>query len=369
MKNHNFYSHLAISLIVFIVSFGAAKSLCSADIAGNIYETSPIDISSTGNSNLAQLRNKSVAGIRALTSVLPISNEQLVPNDPYVWKQWALKQIEVPSLWQLTTGNSDTLIAILDTGIDANHEDLSGKIIADINFTDSPTSGDINGHGTHVTGIAAAIVNNNKGIAGIAPTSSLMNVKVANDYGMCQATTVARGVVWAVDNGASVVNISLEIKESSPELEEAIEYAWRHGALVVAAAGNEGSQSPTFPAYYENSVAVAATEERNMLAPLSNHGDWVDVAAPGFHIYSTLPNNDYGYKSGTSCAAAHVSGLAALIFSKVTDTNGNGRINDEVREVVEGSCRDIGVSGVGKGQVHAAISLPVNYIVEAQTHP
>ncbi|TET39771.1 MAG: peptidase S8, partial [Dehalococcoidia bacterium] len=141
--------------------------------------------------------------------------------------------------------------------------------------------------------------------------------------------------------------------ESSPDLEEAVNYAWSRGAVIVAAAGNLGGSTQAYPACYTNCLAVAATNEDDSLALLSNHGDWVDMAAPGFNIYSELPQDEYGYKSGTSSAAAHVSGVAALVFTVAEDTNGNGLINDEVREAIEDSCSSIGADGVGKGRINA----------------
>jgi len=284
-------------------------------------------------------------------------SELTVPNDPYIDRQWALNQIRVPELWQITTGSPDILVAVLDTGIDQSHEDLSGKVMAEVNFTDSPTPDDIHGHGTHVAGIIAANSNNNTGITGVAPQCRLMNVKVADDKGRVQASAVAEGIVWAVDNGASVINISVELREPSPELEEAVNYAWSQGAVIIAAAGNEGNDSPIYPAYYENSLAVAAIRQNDTLAPLSNYGEWVDVAAPGFKIYSTLPDDSYDYKTGTSFAAPYVSGLAALLFNMVTDTNGDGRLNDEVRAAIEAGCQEIGIDGAGNGRIDAANSL------------
>ncbi len=280
------------------------------------------------------------ADVSHLTDAAPPAQfEALIPNDPYAEKQWALSQIQMQELWQTASGGSGVVVAVLDTGIDQGHEDLDGKVVVEANFTDSSTSGDVYGHGTHVAGIIAAYSNNGVGIAGVAPESWLMNVKVAGDSGGCQASTVARGIIWAVDNGASVINVSIEFQEPSPELEDAVNYAWSQGAVVVAAAGNEGSESPVYPAYYENCIAVAATRQNDTLAPLSNYGDWVDVTAPGFNIYSTLPDSSYGYKSGTSFASAYVSGLAALLFNVVTDTNGDGRLNDEVRAAIEKGCQ------------------------------
>jgi thermitase len=283
-------------------------------------------------------------------------------NDPYVNEQWALRQIRALESRQFSSRDRRVLVAVLDTGIDRKHEDLGGKVVAEMNFSDSPVLDDIRGHGTHVAGIIAANSNNGRGITGAAPDSHLLNVKVANDKGRSQTAMVAKGIRWAVDNGASVINISIVFKEPSPGLEKAIDYAWSRGAVIVSAAGNRGNQLPIYPAYYENSIAVAATREDETLAPLSNHGDWVDMAAPGFNIYSTLPGNGYGYKSGTSFATAHVSGLAALLFGIATDTDGNGRLNDEVRAAIESGCQDIAISGVGAGLIDIVKSTSeINY--------
>jgi thermitase len=251
----------------------------------------------------------------------------------------------VSRLWQLTAGSHETTVAVLDTGIDQDHEELDGQVIAETNFSNSFTPNDIHGHGTHVAGIIAA-KNNGLGVIGVAPGCLLLNVKVADDTGRCSALVLAKGIIWAVDSGANVINISIEIREPSPELERAVNYAWSQGCLIIAAAGNHGSESPTYPAYYENCLAVAAAGPDNNLIPLSNFGDWVDVTAPGLNIYSTLPDNDYGYKSGTSFACAYVSGIGALLFDIVTDTNSNDQLNDEVRAIIESGCQEIDLTGV-----------------------
>jgi len=295
--------------------------------------------------------------VSQVQSTLVNQPEPLITNDPYVDRQWALSKIEASRLWQTTTVSQKVIVAILDTGIDQDHEDLKGKVIDEANFTDSLTSSDIYGHGTHIAGIIAAEANNSVGIVGMAPESQLINVKVADDRGRCQALEVAKGILWAVNSGANVINISVEIRGSSLELEEAVNYAWSHGSLIVAAAGNDGSGAPVYPAVYENCIAVAATKQDDSLAPLSNHSGWVDIAAPGFSIYSTLPDNKYGYKSGTSFACAYVSGMAALLFAQVTDTNGDGWLNDEVRAVIEDGCQEIGIDGVGGGRIDAAKAI------------
>ncbi|MBE0481572.1 MAG: carboxypeptidase regulatory-like domain-containing protein [Dehalococcoidia bacterium] len=147
--------------------------------------------------------------------------------------------------------------------------------------------------------------------------------------------------------------MSLGSAAESTTLENAINYAWNKGVVVVTAAGNNGSTSAFYPAYYSATIAVAATDYVDKLPSWSNYGDWVDVAAPGNSIYSTLENGGYGYKSGTSMAAPHVAGLAGLVFSLAADGNGNSRTNDEVRAIIEANCDDIGISGIGGGRVNA----------------
>ena len=267
-------------------------------------------------------------------------------------KQWGLSTIMAPEAWQITSGGPDVVVAVLDTGIDQTHEDLAGKVVASINFTQSPTVDDLYGHGTHIAGIVAATANNAVGGTGVAYNCSLMNVKVAEDDGSCDSATVAKGIIWAVDNGAKVINISLTVTKTSLTLEKAIDYAWDKGAVIIAAAGNNYSSTPIYPAAYPNAIAVAATNKDDRLPQWSNHGDWVSLGAPGVDIYSTLPDDNYGYKSGTSSAAALVSGEAALLFTIVTDANGNGCINDEIRHGIESNCDEVEIEGLGKGRIN-----------------
>jgi thermitase len=263
-------------------------------------------------------------------------------DESYLAERWGVAKIEAPQAWHITRGDQSIIVAVLDTGIDKDNQALAEKVVAEVNFTDSPTSDDLYGHGTHMAGTIAAI----------APECQLMNVKVADDMGRCEPSVVATGIVWAVDHGAKVINISLAMK-ASPELEGAVNYAWSQGAILITAAGNKGGSEPSYPAYYVNCLAVAGTNENNSLALLSSYGDWVDVAAPGFNIYSELPQNQYGYKTGTSAAGSHVSGVAALVFSVAEDSNGNGAINDEVRWAIENSCTPIAADGAGQGLVNA----------------
>jgi thermitase len=276
------------------------------------------------------------------------------PDDPYFGQQWGLTKVEAPQAWDVTTGSSSINIAILDTGIDLDHPDLASKLITSINFSSSATVDDVYGHGTHVAGIAAAITNNGIGVAGLGYNATIMNVKVMGDTGSGAYSWIASGIIWAADNGAEVINMSLGGSSSSSTLEDAVNYAWNKGVVVVAAAGNSGSTLPSYPAYYTNCIAVAATDANDAKASWSNYGDWVDVAAPGLSIYSTLKDNGYGYMSGTSMACPHVAGLAGLVFTVVSDANGDGKLNDEVRSRIEATCDNIGVSGIGQGRINAA---------------
>jgi thermitase len=275
------------------------------------------------------------------------------PNDTYFANQWGMTQIDAPEAWDVTTGSSSVKIAILDTGIDQNHEDLAAKIVANRNFTwgrtGSWTVDDKYGHGTHVAGIAAAITNNDKGVAGVGFNSSLMNVKVLGDTGYGNYSWVADGIIWAADNGAKVINLSLGGYSSQKTLEEAVNYAWNKGCVIVAAAGNDNTNAPLYPAYYTNCIAVAATDRYDGRAIwekpyASNYGSWVDIAAPGVDIFSTLPNHsnqlgilNYGSLSGTSMASPHVAGVAALVWATEYGTG-----NAAVRNRIEGTADQAG---------------------------
>ncbi len=275
------------------------------------------------------------------------------PDDPYFAYQWGLTTIGAPQAWDVTTGSPGINIAILDTGVDLDHPDLASKIVSNINFSTSPTVDDVYGHGTHVAGIAAAITNNGIGVAGLGYSCTIMNVKIGGDTGTGTYSWLISGIIWAADNGAEVINLSVGGSSYSSALQDAVNYAWSKGVVVVAAAGNYGSTTPFYPAYYANCIAVASTDWHEAKSSFSNYGDWVDVAAPGDGIWATLKNGSYGYKSGTSMASPHVAGLAGLVCTVVSDTNGNGRVNDEVRARIEATCDDIGVTGIGAGRINA----------------
>ncbi|MDP2365418.1 MAG: S8 family peptidase, partial [Ignavibacteria bacterium] len=268
-------------------------------------------------------------------------------NDPYLSQQWGMFKIEAAnetnqSAWDVTNGNPTVKIAILDTGIEITHQDLASKIVLSRNFTTSPTNSDKNGHGTHVAGVAAAITNNNIGVTGVGYNSSLMNVKVLGDNGSGYYSWVASGIIWAADNGAKVINMSLGGSSASQTLLDAVNYAWGKGVVLAAAAGNKDSNSPTYPAYYEKVMAVAATDSNDQKASWSTWGSWVDVAAPGVSIYSTYKNNSYTSFSGTSMASPHAAGLAGLVWA----TKNLCSTNSCVRARIENNADAISGTGV-----------------------
>jgi thermitase len=290
-----------------------------------------------------------------------IAYADLTPNDPKFSQQWGLTKIQAPAAWDITSGSNSVKIAILDTGIDADHEDLKTKIVKTKNFTSNRSSDDAYGHGTHVAGIAAAITNNKIGVAGTGFNSGLMNGKVLGDNGSGNYSWVANGIIWAADNGAKVINMSLSGSSSSTTLENAVNYAWSKGVVIVAAAGNDGSTNLVYPAAYSNCIAVAATDSSDSIASFSNRGgDWVDVAGPGVNIYSTMPNHkskigskNYGSLSGTSMSTPFVSGTAALIWA-ITNY---GTSNANVRDRLESKADPISGTGIGANWEHGRINV------------
>lgn len=284
-----------------------------------------------------------------------IATSTLTTNDEYYLNQWALPKINAPQAWDKTQGLSSIKIAIVDTGIDQTHPDIEGKVLARANFTNNPDI-DNNGHGTHVAGIAAALTNNTIGVAGLGFSSSLLSAKVLDFSGSGYYSWISNGIVWAADNGAKVINLSLGGSSYSSTLANAVNYAWSKGAVVVAAAGNNKSSNPIYPANLNNVLSVAATDNNDQKANFSNYGTWVDVAAPGVSILSTYKGS-YAYLSGTSMATPLVSGLAALIFA-----DNNNLTNSQVVEKMKSTADKIAQTGKfwESGRVNACSALDCN---------
>jgi subtilisin family serine protease len=297
------------------------------------------------------------------------------PNDPYYADyQWNLAHINADDAWNTTTGSSSITIAVVDTGVDLTHPDLSSKIVSGYDFVnkDSDASDD-QGHGTHVASIAAATSNNSEGVAGVSWGARIMPIKVLNSAGNGALSDVADGIRWAADHGADVINMSLGGSSGSSTLQDAVNYAYGAGALLVAAAGNEYEDgNPTsYPAAYDHVLAVAATTDTDSHASYSNSGSYVDVAAPGgdpSSSYDSTPEHwivgaywrgsgyDYAWLAGTSQASPQVAGLAALLLSVNAALS-----NDQVESVIRSSAVDVGTVGrddfTGDGRIDVAAAV------------
>ncbi len=257
-----------------------------------------------------------------------------VPNDPLFPQMWGMAKIRAPQAWDVTHASAAIRIAVLDCGIYSSastfpgpdgygHIDVRSKVALSANFSVSADTDDWCNHGTHVAGTAAAVTGNAIGVAGVGYNAVLLNGKVLGDDGTGTESAVVNGLVWAANNSAQVVNLSLGVTAAcSPVLQDAVNYAWNRGAVVVVAAGNDGSSPGSNLARCDNTVSVAATDANDAKASFSSYGPNVDVAAPGVGILSTDDVGDYETKSGTSMAAPHVSGLAALVWATGQTTNG-----------------------------------------------
>lgn len=286
------------------------------------------------------------------------------PNDPAYNNPslvYGPQYINAPTAWDYTLGSPDIIIAIVDTGVDATHEEFVGRTVSGWDFvSNDPDPSDDHGHGTHVAGIAAAGTNNGVGIAGIAGQSRLMAVKVLNASGVGYLSDVGAGIRWAVDHGARVINLSLGGSVDGTAMRDAVAYAVAQGAIVVAAAGNEATADPRYPSSYDNVIAVGAITYQWQRWSLSNYGVNVDVMAPGSTVYSTYwqsgQTNSYRFMNGTSMAAPHVSGLVALMLSLNPSLT-----SEQVRSYLEATATDMGDPGPdlyhGYGLVNAGAAV------------
>jgi thermitase len=289
-------------------------------------------------------------------------------DDPLRPEQYALDLVGAPNAW-LTSIGEEVVIAVLDTGVDLEHPDLQGRLLAGRDFVDGDDEPhDDDGHGTHVAGIAAANTNDETGIAGVCPDCGLLKAKVCSDAGSCPYDRIANGVLWSVgcelrapDRGpnlgacqgpirAQVINMSIAGSSPSMTLQKAMDRAADRGATMACAAGNAGTTQAMYPAFYSNCIAVAATTNQDQRASFSTYGTWVDVAAPGANIYSTLIGGQYGLMSGTSMASPHVAGLAGLLRSRGIVTT-----RDAIRSRIESAADPITGTGSlwAKGRINA----------------
>lgn len=314
------------------------------------------------------------------------------PNDPLFVSQWQMTHIGVDTYWDFLIGHPGVVSAVLDTGIDLTHPDLINQLwqnpgeipgngldddgngyVDDFNGYDFAGDGafppegaedpipndDFVGHGTHVSGIIAAEQDNNTGITGEAPGTKLMAVRVLGGIlGSGFSSDIAEGIVYATDNGAQVINMSLGGSMMSLTEFLALKHAWDNNVLTVAASGNDGNfgNPISYPASYLYAMSIGATDNLDNIASFSTHNAFVEVSAPGVDILSTVPVSTYeGGWSGTSMATPHVAGLAALLYSAFPDMK-----NWQARAMLQSAVVDRGAVGwdefYGYGRI-SALSL------------
>jgi subtilisin family serine protease len=291
----------------------------------------------------------------------------LLPNDTDYPAQWHLPRIGAPQAWDLTQGAPGAVLAILDSGVEATHPDLAGKLVAGHNsYANSSDTSDAYGHGTEVAGAAGALTNNAQGVAGVAGGAPIMPVRVTDAAGRATAASIASGILWAADHGARVVNISFGAVAGNATIRSAAEYAFNHGTLVVAASGNCACVDPT----PENPfiLSVAATDESDSPAYFSSVGPFVDLSAPGNNILTTARFGLYTTDSGTSLASPVVAGVAALMFAA------NPALTPALAvQMLEATVVDPGGNGydqsLGYGRVNAAaaVGFAASYVAPPDT--
>ncbi|RRQ21050.1 S8 family peptidase [Thiohalobacter thiocyanaticus] len=276
--------------------------------------------------------------------------ESLTPNDPKYADQWHLHSFESERAWRYSQGSGIT-VAVLDTGVHGAHPDFGNRVLAGWNAVDQGTdSSDINGHGTKVAGVIAAVTDNGIGVASIAPQTRILPIRVSNDSdGGAYLSDIARGLTYAADAGADVANISYNVSSSS-SVASAAEYMRDRGGVVVVAAGNDGID----PGYSDSPamITVSATTSSDSLASWSNFGAYVDVSAPGQGIWTLNRNDGYSTASGTSFASPATAGVVALIMAADPDLS-----PAEVETLLETHADDLGSTGwdpqYGHGRVNA----------------
>ncbi|MBU2570147.1 MAG: S8 family serine peptidase [Gammaproteobacteria bacterium] len=275
------------------------------------------------------------------------------PNDPRYGNQWHLPKIQAPTSWSSTKADN-TVIAILDTGVDSAHSDLSSKMLPGWNAVDGSTnSSDVHGHGTAVAGTAAATTDNANGVAGVAWNAQILPVRITNSSdGWAYWSDIARGLNWAADQGADVANISYGVSNSSA-VTNAAQYMRSKGGLVVVAAGNDGVD----PGFKDNvhMISVSATTSSDAKASWSNYGEFIDVAAPGASIQTTTRGGGYGSWNGTSFSSPVAAGVIALI------QGANPTLTpDEVEQILKSSADKIAGDihpYYGHGRINAAVAV------------
>jgi subtilisin family serine protease len=274
----------------------------------------------------------------------------VTPNDEDWTEQWGPRLVSAPRAWEVTRGSQGVTVAVLDTGVDGSHPDLRGSLVGGYDVIDQDAvAEDAHGHGTAVAGVIGARTNNGEGQAGLCWTCSLLAIRVLGADGFGTTSTIAEGIIRAVDAGARVLNLSLGGSATTETQREAVAYALDRGAVVVAAAGNDGQATTLYPAAQPGVIGVAATDEHDRLYGWSNRGSAVRVAAPGCNT-APLLHGAYTYFCGTSAATPVVAGIVALLLS-VDATFTSAEIEHALRRSA------VPVPGLNFGRVDAARTL------------
>lgn len=283
-------------------------------------------------------------------------------QDPWAGQLWGLDAIRAQLAWPISSGSCSVPVAVIDTGLRADLLDFSGRILPGRGYDfaeDDADPTDLHGHGTHVAGTIAANANNLTSIAGVAPNVCFFAIKVLDDSGSGNLEDLAAGIVHAANQGAKVINMSLGCSPAdcqSNTVDEALAYAAARDVVIVAAAGNDGTDEISYPASSPWALAVGAVDSNSNLADFSNHGNGLDLVAPGVDIVSVFRDGESCLGSGTSMATPHVSGVVALLRAAKPSWN---RL--QIADTLLRSCRDLGPIGTdsnfGSGLVDAVAAL------------
>lgn len=325
------------------------------EIQSEMNSTQSVLVSTPRGKSIQDIANdlvqyKEVAYVQPNTKV----TKSFVSQEPYYKKQWHLPKIDAPKAWDVTKGSSNVIVAVIDGGAQKDHPDLKHSIVSPMDIVTGSSDYIADDHGTHVAGIIAAAFNK-YGTAGIAPNTKIMPVNVFEGE-EADIFNIAKAIDYAVKNGANIINMSLGEYGYVYIEDAAIQSAVKKGVVVVAAAGNEDTNQNFYPAAYANVIAVSATDSDDYVSDFSNFGKYIDVAAPGVGILSTISGGRYAAYDGTSLAAPIVSGIAALVLAK------NPFLTvGEVYNILKNSAIDYGEPGwdpfYGSGRVSASRAL------------
>ncbi len=331
---------------------------CSVELEEPVEDTADEDIDMLGSGDFEMPHADSyIDWVRGRDGEAPILDNvdpylmNTFDNDAYQWQHEMINSYEA---WTATTGSSDVLVAVIDTGVDKDHEDLGGRVRQvqvntismepQINYS----TGKKQDHGTHCAGIIAASLNNGKGGAGIAPDVNILSLNIFGESNRYNNYDLGPAIGIAIEQGADIISMSLGSFVYSVDIQKKINEAYNAGITVIASAGNENCDGKDYPGAFNHVISVASVNRDGTRSEFSNYGSWVDLAAPGSHIMSTIPDNGYDLMSGTSMAAPVVSGVAALYMSKFGNPGPAA-----MEKILKASTNKAASGKMGKGIINA----------------